>query len=128
MKIISGSRRCHYLVNISILLFTVALIAEMPGSYGVGGNDTYPSENLEIRDWYDLDAVRNNLAGHHTLMIDLDSTTPGYEGAGKPNSQWGKRLAANWISFTNILCLWSRCGSVGGRLDGYIRRARIRDT
>jgi len=33
----------------------------------------------EIRDWYDLDAIRNNLYGSHTLMNDLDSSTPGYE-------------------------------------------------
>ena len=33
---------------------------------------------LEIRDWYDLDAVRNNWGGEFVLMNDLDSTTPGY--------------------------------------------------
>ena len=33
----------------------------------------------EIRDWYDLDAIRNNPFGSHTLMNDLDSATPGYE-------------------------------------------------
>jgi len=38
-----------------------------------------PSLDLEIRTWHDLDAVRDNLAGHHRLMNDLDATTAGYE-------------------------------------------------
>lgn len=45
-------------------------------------NDTcfiYAIFGLEIRDWYDLDSIRHNLVGNHTLMNDLDSTTPGYE-------------------------------------------------
>jgi hypothetical protein len=35
-------------------------------------------EIIEIRDWYDLDAVRDNLSGNYLLMNDLDSTTGGY--------------------------------------------------
>ncbi|MGB6873321.1 MAG: GLUG motif-containing protein [Dehalococcoidia bacterium] len=35
-------------------------------------------EIWEIRDWYDLDAIRNNLGGRYILMNDLDSTTAGY--------------------------------------------------
>jgi hypothetical protein len=31
-----------------------------------------------IYDWYDLNAVRDNLAGTYTLMSDLDNTAPGY--------------------------------------------------
>ncbi|GAF87352.1 unnamed protein product, partial [marine sediment metagenome] len=61
---------------------------------GYGGTcDIYnppPSENLEIRTWYDLDAVRNNLAGNHTLMNDLDSITPGYEELAGPTANQGK--------------------------------------
>jgi hypothetical protein len=33
---------------------------------------------IEIRDWYDLHAIRNNLGGSYILMNDLDSTTAGY--------------------------------------------------
>jgi hypothetical protein len=47
-------------------------------------------ENLEIWDWYDLDAVRNNLAGNHTLMNDLNSTTPGYEEMASPTAHYGR--------------------------------------
>jgi The GLUG motif len=75
MKTIFGSRKDHYLTRLGLFLMTVALIA------GMAGCDLYtpPSQNLVILTWYDLDAVRNNLTGRHTLMNDLDSTTPGYE-------------------------------------------------
>jgi hypothetical protein len=61
----------RYLIKVSVLLITTALIA------GITGCSVYirPDQNLEIRDWYDLDAVRDNADGHHTLMNDLDSTT-----------------------------------------------------
>ena len=44
----------------------------------------------EIRDWYDLDATRDNLYGSHTLMNDLDSTTPGYEELASQTADEGK--------------------------------------
>jgi hypothetical protein len=74
--------------RIGIFLITVALIAGMVGC--AGGGYTPPSQNLEIRSWYDLDAVRNNLAGKHTLMNDLDSTTPGYEELASPTANQGR--------------------------------------
>jgi hypothetical protein len=70
-------------VRVSIFLITVALIA---GMVGCGP----PSRNLEIQDWYDLDAIRNNLGGHHILMNDLDSTTAGYEELASPAANGGK--------------------------------------
>jgi hypothetical protein len=36
------------------------------------------SPAVEIRDWHDLDAVRDNLSGSYVLMNDLDATTAGY--------------------------------------------------
>ncbi|MFP3898272.1 MAG: CFI-box-CTERM domain-containing protein [Dehalococcoidia bacterium] len=36
------------------------------------------SPGIEIRDWHDLNAVRDDLGGHYTLMNDLDDTTAGY--------------------------------------------------
>jgi branched-chain amino acid transport system substrate-binding protein len=44
----------------------------------------------EIRDWHDLDAVRNNLDGTYLLMNDLDSTTAGYEELASPTANGGK--------------------------------------
>jgi len=49
-----------------------------------------PSKDLKIWDWHDLDAVRNNLRGHHILMKDLDSTTAGYEELASPTANGGK--------------------------------------
>jgi hypothetical protein len=69
--------------TVSIFFITVALIG---GMVGCGS----PSQNLEIRTWYDLDAVRNNLGGNHTLMNDLDSTTLGYEELAGPTANKGK--------------------------------------
>jgi hypothetical protein len=80
----------HYVTKVSVFLVMVALIAGIVGFYGVGGDDTSPSQNLEIRTWYDLYAVTNNLAGHHTLMNNLDSTTPGYEELASPTANQGK--------------------------------------
>ena len=36
------------------------------------------SPAVEIRNWHDLDAVRDNLSGNYVLMNDLDATTAGY--------------------------------------------------
>jgi len=74
-----------YVKKLSILLIMVALIAGMEGCL-------FPpsSQNLEIQTWYDLDAIRNNLSGHHILMNDLDSTTAGYEELASPTANEGK--------------------------------------
>jgi hypothetical protein len=93
MKLILGSRRRRCLARVSVFLVTVALIVGMVGCDGSGDGGDYnppPSENLEIRTWYDLAAVRDNLAGNHTLMNDLDSTTHGYEELASPMANQGK--------------------------------------
>jgi hypothetical protein len=87
VKGILGSSRAHYLARLCIFLMTAALIA---GLVGCDGCNPPPSQNLEIRTWYDLDAVRDNLAGHHTLMNDLDSATAGYEELASPRANAGK--------------------------------------
>jgi hypothetical protein len=43
-----------------------------------------------IRDWYDLDAVRNDLDGSYVLMNDLDSTTAGYAELASQTANGGK--------------------------------------
>ena len=74
-----------YVKRLGILLITVALIAGMEGCI-------FPSssQNLEIRTWNDLAAIRNNLSGNYILMNDLDSTTAGYEELASPTANEGK--------------------------------------
>ena len=86
VKGIVDSRRAHYLARIGIFLVTAALIAGMTGC----AYNPPPSQNLEIRTWYDLDAVRNNLAGNHKLMNNLDASTPGYEELAGHTANGGK--------------------------------------
>jgi hypothetical protein len=69
MKIMSGSKRQRNAAGLSIFLTMVVLIVGMVGC-------SLPP--LQIRDWYDLHAIRNNLGGRYCLMNDLDSGTPGY--------------------------------------------------
>ena len=86
MKITLSSKRHHYLAIVGIFLITVALVVGM-----VGCDPTPPpSQNLEIRDWYDLHAIRDNLVGHHILMNDLDSTTAGYGELASPTANGEK--------------------------------------
>jgi hypothetical protein len=86
MKTVLSSKRRHYVARVGTFLIVVALIAGMVGC----GCTTTPSQNLEIRDWYDLDSVRDNLAGNHTLMNDLDSTTAGYTELASLTANQGK--------------------------------------
>src|SRR4030043_1991480 len=80
-----GSRRHYYVARVSILLIMIALITGMAGCL-------FPpaTRNLEIRTWYDLDAIRDNLGGHHILMNDLNSTTAGYEELASPTANQGR--------------------------------------
>ena len=88
MKTIPRTRKHHRVVRIGIFLIVAVIIA---GMVGCNGDNSPPfSEDLEIRTWYDLDAVRDNLAGNHTLMNDLDSTTAGYEELASPTANGGK--------------------------------------
>ena len=43
-----------------------------------------------IYDWYDLDAMRDNLGGNYLLMNNLDPTTAGYEDLASPTANQGK--------------------------------------
>ena len=73
MKIILSSRRRLYVPMLGIFLITMVLIA------GMAGCGQSPTQTVAIQNWYDLDAVRNNLAGSYVLMEDLDDTTDGYD-------------------------------------------------
>jgi len=85
MQTTLGRRKSNCLARFGVFLTIAALAA---GIAGCGCNQP-PSQNLEIRTWYDLDAVRDNLAGHHTLINDLDSTTAGYDELASPTANGG---------------------------------------
>jgi len=88
MKIIHSSKRCHYLARAAIFLIALAFIC---GMLGCGSNVApCPSQNLEIRTWYDLNAVRDNRCGNHILMNDLNSSTPGYYELAGPMANGGR--------------------------------------
>jgi len=89
----------RYLTRFSVLLIMAALITGM-----VGCGDNLPPQEGEIRTWYDLDAIRDNLAGNYTLMNDLESTTAGYEELAGPTANGGKG--------------WQPIGAWGDRFTG----------
>jgi len=68
--------------RLSIFLTTVALIVVMAGCT--------PPPLIEIWDWYDLHAIRNDLGGDYILMNDLDSTTAGYTELASETANDGK--------------------------------------
>ena len=81
MKIIPGSRKNRYIAGVIILLAAIALIVWLVSWLS--------APSFEIRDWHDLNAVRDNLRGHYILMNDLDSTTDGYEDLASPTANGG---------------------------------------
>ena len=52
-----------------------------------------------IRDWYDLDAIRNNLSGSYILMNDLDSASAGYAELAGPTANGGK----GWLPIGSLV-------------------------
>ena len=88
MKTIPSSGRHRLLVGFSIFLIVATFIVGVAGCDG--GNNAPLPQNLEIRDWHDLDAIRDNLDGNHTLMNDLDFTTAGYMELASPTANEGK--------------------------------------
>lgn len=69
--------------RLSIFLLVAALVAGV-----VGCDRSTPPQG--IWDWYDLDAITDNLGGNYMLMNDLDSTTGGYEELASPTANQGK--------------------------------------
>jgi len=81
MKMTFGSRRLRHVARVSVFLIMVALIADMVGCVLIP---------VQIWDWYDLHAIRNNLGGSYFLMNDLDSTTAGYMDLASETANWGR--------------------------------------
>lgn len=68
-----------------------ALGAGAIATTGVGTRSVGAAERgaTEIGDWYDLDAIRQNLDGEYVLVSNLDADTTGYnEHVGNPDAGW----------------------------------------
>jgi len=87
MKTILSWRRYHYRPIVSVFLIMLTMITLIAGMVGCGPTS---SQNLEIRTWYDLDAIRDNLDGDYILINNLDSTTAGYTELASPTANEGK--------------------------------------
>jgi len=106
--------------GVVISWLVLALVTGMAGCGPVPGpvtpiSDPGPSLDLEIRTWYDLDAVRDNLAGHHRLMNDLDATTDGHGELAGPTANGGKgwQPVGSWDPYDHHLYL-----AFSGTFDG----------
>jgi hypothetical protein len=86
MKAICRSWKLHYAAATSISLIMLTMVALVVGMVGCDA----PTAGVQIRDWYDLDTVRDNVDGEFLLMNDLDSTTDGYEELASPTANEGQ--------------------------------------
>lgn len=85
MKAILSMKRHSYLKLIGTLLIAASLIAGM-----VGCSNRPAVDAIEIRDWYDLAAIGNNMSANYVLENDLDATTNGWEELASPTANGGK--------------------------------------
>jgi uncharacterized repeat protein (TIGR02543 family) len=74
----------------------------MNDDYSITAN--FALEIIEIQDWHDLHAIRDNLGGSYLLMKDLDSTTAGYNETASDTANGGKG--------------WQPIGTFTGSFDG----------
>ena len=98
----------------------------MNGDYQIMAN--FALEIPGIRDWYDLDAIRDNLGGSYVLMNDLDATTAGYEELASPAANQGKGwepIGTAIIDPFDYLEPYIRAEPFTGTFDG--QRHEIRD-
>ncbi len=88
MKRIYGVMRDPYLNRSGILLLVFVLVVAMISCVPETGPPA--PDAVEIRDWYDLDAIRDNLAESYVLMNNLTSATSGYEEMASTTADQGK--------------------------------------
>ena len=63
---------------IALLLLLSGMIVAVEGE-ALDIDFSEENETIEIHDWYDLDAVRDDLEADYVLMNDLDENTDGYD-------------------------------------------------
>jgi hypothetical protein len=72
------------ITNVNSAITTIT----MHGDYSILAN--FALEIWQIRDWYDLDAIRDDLSGPYVLMNDLGFTTAGYQELASETANQGK--------------------------------------
>jgi hypothetical protein len=100
MKTIFSLRRQHYITRAGTFLIMVALVVGMAGCANRPARDA-----IEIRDWYDLSAIANNMSADYVLENDLDATTDGWEELASPTANEGKGwepLGPDWPNFVGL--------------------------
>ncbi len=92
VSLLAEAEECYQFVNwtgnVSAIADSNAAATNitMNGDYSITANFI---EGIEIRDWYDLDAIREELNNYYFLMNDLDSTTAGYQELASPTANGG---------------------------------------
>ncbi len=79
-------RKLHDAAASNVFLIMLTMVALVIGMVGCDA----PTAGVPIRDWHDLDAIRDDVNGKFLLMNDLDSTTAGYEELASPTANEGK--------------------------------------
>jgi hypothetical protein len=62
----------------TILAILIALVITINLALPLVSTAADSSASTDVRDWYDLRAVRDNLGSHYRLLNDLDAATAGY--------------------------------------------------
>jgi hypothetical protein len=79
-------RRWKLLIGLGVAVAVIATVIVLIAQ----DKEPPPPAAIEISDWYDLHAVREDLAGQYLLMNDLDSAAPGYAELAGPEADEGK--------------------------------------
>ncbi|NWF77737.1 MAG: hypothetical protein HXY36_04010 [Chloroflexi bacterium] len=72
------------MARLNFLLIVLVLLS------GMVACEEQRSPTVEIWDWSDLNAIRNNLSGRYVLMRDLDSATDSYKELASETANQGK--------------------------------------
>jgi hypothetical protein len=104
-NLMAVSEEGYQFVNWTGDVSTIADTSDASTSITMNGHCSITADfAIEICNWYDLEAITDNLAGSYLLMNDLDSNTAGYTERASPTANGGKG--------------WQSIGSIGDVFTG----------